>query len=192
MKLGQAFQQRTESLFQWFKRLNMIEESIFKLDVCGRKSLEPRLVSKFCFAAWDRDAGVKAMEEGPPKTLEEAVESVRRYQRVQVEAYNNRAKRPHANVRGWSPEREEIDSWDHYCSRRGDKGSQLYNCYRGNFQTAQSYAAHRSQSSEFRKYEDTPRTGGFHDCERARDNRVSYHVRAVAGGLEPAIAELTK
>ena len=36
---------------------------------------------------------------------------------------------------------------------------------------AQSYAAHRSQSPEFRKYKDTPRTEGFHDCERARDNR---------------------
>ena len=28
----------------------------------------------------DRDAGVKAMEQGPPRTLEEAVESVRWYQ----------------------------------------------------------------------------------------------------------------
>ena len=113
------------------------------LNVSGRNSLEPSLVSKFCFVAWDRDAGVKAMEEGPPKTLEEAVESVRRYQRVQVEAYNNHAKRPRANIRGWSPEREEIDSWDHYSSRRGDRGSQ-YDCY-WNLQTAQSYAAHRSQ-----------------------------------------------
>ena len=191
MKLGQAFQQRKESLFQWSERLNRIGESIFRLDVSGRNSLERSLVSKFCFAAWDRDAGVKAMEEGPPKTLEEAVESVRRYQSVQVEAYNNHVKRPRANVRGWSPEREEIDSWDHYSSRRGDRGSQ-YNCYRGNFQTAQSYAARRSQSPEFRKYEDTPRTGGFLDCERARDNCDSYHVRAVAGGLETAIAELTK
>ena len=99
MKLGQVFQQRKESLFQWSERLNRIEESIFRLDVSGRNSLEPSLVSKFCFAAWDRDAGVKAIEEGPPKTLEEAVESVRRYLRVQVEAYNNHAKRPHANVR---------------------------------------------------------------------------------------------
>ena len=65
------------------------------------------------------------MEEGPSKTLEEAVESVRRYQRVQVEAYNNQAKRPRANVQGWSLEREDIDSWDHYSSRRGDRGSQL-------------------------------------------------------------------
>ena len=107
------------------------------------------------------------MEDGPPKTLEEAVESVRRYQRVQVEAYNNHAKRPCANVRGWSPEREEIDSWDHYSSRRGERGSQ-YNCYRGNFQTVQSYAAHRSQSPEFRKYENMPHTEGFHDCVQSR------------------------
>ena len=190
-KLGQAFQQREESLFHWSDRLNSIGDSIFRVDISGRNSIEPRLVSKFCFAAWDRAAGVQAMEQGPPKSLEEAVESVRGYQHVQGAADNNCAKRPRANVRGWSPEREEIDSWDHYSSRRGDRGSQ-YNCYRGNFQTAQSYAAHRSQSPEFRKYEDTPRTGGFHDCERARDNCDSYHVRAVAGGLETAIAELTK
>ena len=41
------------------------------------------------------------MEEGPPKTLEEAVESVRMYQRVQVEAYHNHAKRSRANVEKW-------------------------------------------------------------------------------------------
>ena len=45
---------------------------------------------------------------------------------------------------------------------------------------------------EFRKYEDSPRTERFHDRERARDKRDSYHVHAVAGGLETAIAELTK
>ena len=66
IKLDQAFQQRTESLFQWSGRLNRIEDSIFRLDVSGRNSLEPRLISKFCFAAWDRNAGVKAMEQGPP------------------------------------------------------------------------------------------------------------------------------
>ena len=77
MKLGQVFQKRKESLFQWSERLNRIRESIFRLDVRGRNSVERSQVSKFCFAAWDRDAGVKAMEEGPPKTLEEAVESVR-------------------------------------------------------------------------------------------------------------------
>ena len=131
------------------------------------------------------------MEDGPPKTLEEAVESVRWYQRVQVAANNNHVKWPRANVRGWSPKREETDSWDHYSSRRGDRGSPC-NCYRGNFQTVQLHAAYRSQSLEFRKYEDIPRTEGFHVCERARDNRDSYHVRPVAGGLETAIAELTK
>ena len=126
------------------------------------------------------------MEEGPPKTLEEAVESVRRYQRVQVEAYHNHAKRPRANVRGWSPEREEIDSWDHNSSSRGDRGSQ-YNCFEGI-----SKRHSRSQSPEFRKYKDTPGTEEFYDCERARDKRDSYHVRAVVAGLETAIAELTK
>ena len=47
MKLDEAFQQRKESLLQWAYRLNSIGDSIFKLDVNGRKSIEPRLVSKF-------------------------------------------------------------------------------------------------------------------------------------------------
>ena len=59
MNLGQAFQQRNESLFQWSDRLNRIGDSIFRLDLCGRNSIETRLVSKFCFAAWDRETGVK-------------------------------------------------------------------------------------------------------------------------------------
>ena len=118
IKLDQAFQQRTESLFQWFHRLNSIGDSIFRLDVGGRKSLEPQLISKFCFAAWDPDAGVKAMEQGPPKTLEEAVESVRWYQHVQGEVDNSYAEKPRANVRGWSPEREKLDRRDQYSSRK--------------------------------------------------------------------------
>ena len=47
-------------------------------------------------------------------------------------------------------------------------------------------------SPEFRRYEDTPRAEWFHDRERARHNRDSYHVQAIAGGLKTAIAELTK
>ena len=108
-KLGQAFQQREESLLHWSDRLNRIGDSIFRLDISGRNSIEPRLVSQFFFAAWDRDAGVKAMEQGPPKSLEEAVESVRGYQHVQWAADNKCAKQPRANVRGWSPEREKLD-----------------------------------------------------------------------------------
>ena len=119
IKLDQAFQQRTESLFQWSDRINKIGYSIFRLGVGGRKSLEPRLISKFCFAAWDRDAGVKAMEQGPPKTLEEAVESVRWYQHVQGAADNSYAERPRANVWGWSPEREKLDRRDQWKGRRG-------------------------------------------------------------------------
>ena len=37
MKLNQAFQQRNESLSQWSDRLNRIGDSIFRLDVCGKK-----------------------------------------------------------------------------------------------------------------------------------------------------------
>ena len=106
MKLDQAFQQRNESLIQWFDRLNRIGDSSFRLDVSGRNSIETRLVSKFCFAAWDRETGVEAMEQGPPKTLEEAVESVRWYQHVQGAADTSGAERPRAHVRGWSPDRD--------------------------------------------------------------------------------------
>ena len=51
MKLDKAFQHQKESLFQWADRLNVIGDSIFKLDVSGRKSIETRLVSQFCLAA---------------------------------------------------------------------------------------------------------------------------------------------
>ena len=61
MKLDQAFQQREESLFQWSDRLSGIGDSIFRLDVSGRNSIELRLVSKLCLPAWDQDAGVKAV-----------------------------------------------------------------------------------------------------------------------------------
>ena len=122
-KLDQAFQQREESLFHWSDRLNSIGDSIFRVDISGRNSIEPRLVSKFCFAAWDRAAGVKAMEQGPPKSLEEAVESVRGYQQVRWAADNNCAEQPRAKVRGWSPEREKLDCRDQYPSSRDDVDS---------------------------------------------------------------------
>ena len=146
IKLDQAFQQRTESLFQWSDRLNRIGDSIFRLDVSGRKSLEPKLISKFCFAAWDRDAGVKAMEE--------AVESVRWYQHVQGAVDNNYAERPRVNVRGWSPEREKLDRRDQYLSRRDDTDSR-YDHYRGNFRAAQPHSTYHSRSPKFGRYEDS-------------------------------------
>ena len=132
IKLDKAFQQRTESLFQWSDRLNKIGDSIFRLDVGGRKSLEPRLISKFCFVAWDRDAGVKAMEQGPPRTLEEAVESVRWYQHVQGAVDNSYAERPWANVRGWSPERKKLNRRDQYQGRRDD-GDSRFDRYRDQY-----------------------------------------------------------
>ena len=185
-----CFQQRTESLFQWSDRLNRIGDSIFRLDVSGRNSLEPRPISKFCFAAWDRDVGVKAIEQGPPKTLEEAVESVRWYQHVQGAVDNNYAERPLVNVRGWSPEREKLDRRDQYLSRREDADSR-YDRYQGNFQVAQRQSAYRSRSPEFGRYEGSLSCAeDVHD--REWDSRDRYQVRAVTGGLGAAVAELTK
>ena len=187
MKLDQAFQQRNESLFQWSDRLNRIGDSIFRLDVGGRNSIETRLVSKFCFAAWDREAGVKTMEQGPPKTLEEAVESMRWFQHVQGAASNSGAERPRAHVRGWSPDRE---SWDRH-NRRGDMDSR-YERYRESTRPAQQYSTYQSRSQDFGRYEGSPRADDFRDRERVRDSRGNYQVRAVSGGWETAMAELTK
>ena len=187
MKLDQAFQQRNESLFQWSDRLNRIGDSIFRLDVGGRNSIETRLVSKFCFAAWDREAGVKTMEQGPPKTLEEAVESMRWFQHVQSAASNSGAERPRAHVRGWSPDRE---SWDRH-NRRGDMDSR-YERYRESTRPAQQYSTYQSRSQDFGRYEGSPRADDFRDRERVRDSRDNYQVRAVSGGWETAMAELTK
>ena len=174
VKLDQAFQQRKESLFQWSDRLNRVGDSIFRLDVSGRNSIELRLVSKFCLAAWDRDAGVKAMDQGPPKTLEEAVESVRWYQHVQVAADNNRAKQPRANIPGWSPEREEIDSRDRYYSRRGDMDNR-YDSYRESPRAAQPYSTYRSRLPEFERYKEFPHAKDFRDRERVWDSRDNCH-----------------
>ena len=189
-KLDQAFQQREESLFHWSDRLNSIGDSIFRVDIRGRNSIERRLVSKFCFAAWDRAAGAKAMEQGPPKSLEEAVESVRGYQQVQWAADNNCAERPRAKVRGWSPEREKLDCRDQYPSRRDDVDSRS-DRYRGSSRAVQSQSAYRARSPEFRGYEGSlSRAEDAHD--RERDSRDKYQVRAVTGGLEAVVAELTK
>ena len=79
------------------------------------------------------------MEQGLLKALEEAEESVRWYQHVQGAADNNCAERPRANVRGWSPEWERIDSRDQYSSSRGDTDSP-YDRYRGNFRAGQLYS----------------------------------------------------
>ena len=189
-KLGQAFQQREESLFHWYDRLNSIVDSIFRVDISGRNSIEPRLVSKFCFAAWDRAAGVKAMEQGPPKSLEEAVDSVRGYQHVQGAADYNCAERPRAKVRGWSPEREKLDCRDKYPSSRDDVDSRS-DRYRGSSRAEQSQSAYRARSPEFRRYEGSlSRAENGHDSER--DSRDKYQVQAVTGGLEAVVAELTK
>ena len=189
-KLDQAFQQREESLFHWYDRLNSIGDSIFRVDISGRNSIEPRLVSKFCFAAWDRAAGVKAMEQGPPKSLEEAVDSVRGYQHVQGAADYDCAERPRAKVRGWSPEREKLDCWDQYPSSRDDVDSRS-DRYRGSSRAVQSQSAYRARSPEFKRYEGSlSRAEDAHD--RERDSRDKYQVRAVTGGLEAVVAELTK
>ena len=45
-------------LSYWADRLNRIGDAISKLDVRGRKSIGPRLVSKFRLAARDRGAVV--------------------------------------------------------------------------------------------------------------------------------------
>ena len=134
IKLDQAVQEQTESLYQWSDRLNKIGDSIFRLDVGGRRSLEPRLISKFCFAAWDRDAGFKAMEHGPPTTLEAAVDMVRWYQHIKGALDNSYAERPRANVRGWSPEREKLDRRDQYQGRRDD-GDGRFERYRDQYQS---------------------------------------------------------
>ena len=190
IKLDQAAQKQTESLYQWFDRLNSIGDSIFRVDIRGRNSIERRLVSKFCFAAWDRDAGFKAMEQGPPKSLEEAVESVRGYQHVQGAADNNFAERPRAKVRGWSPEREKLGCRNQYPSRRDDVDSRS-DRYRGSSRAVQSQSAYRARSPEFRRYEDSlSRAEDAHD--RERDSRDKYQVQAVTGGFEAVVAELTK
>ena len=82
----------------------------------------------FAFAAWDRETGVKAMKQGPPRTLEEAIESFRWYQNVQGAADTSGAERPRAHVRRWSPERE---SWDRH-NRRGDTYITIKNKYNSN------------------------------------------------------------
>ena len=208
IKLDQAAQQQTESLYQWSDRLNKIGDSIFRLDVGGRRYLEPRLISKFCFAAWDRDAGFKAMEQGPPQTLEAAVDMVRWYQDIKGAVDNSYAERPRANVRGWSPERENLDRRDQYQGRRDDgdgrfdryrdqyqsrrdDGDSRFDRYRVNSRAAQSQSTYRARSPEFVGY-----GGSASRAEDARDrewdSRDKYQVRAVSGGLEAAVAELTK
>ena len=140
----------------------------------GRHSIEPRLVFKFCFAAWDRGAGVKAMEQGPPKTLEEAVESVRWCQHVQGAADNNCAERPRTNVRGWSPERDKLDRRDQYPSRRDDADSR-YDRYQGNVRAAQPHSTYCSRSPEFGRYEESFRAEDSHDREPY--SRDKYQLR---------------
>ena len=190
IKLDQAAQQQTESLYQWSDRLNKIGDSIFRLDVKGRSSLEPRLISKFCFAARDRDAGFKAMENGPPQTLEDAVEMVKWYQDIQGAVDHSYAERPRANVRGWSPERERRDRRDQYQGRRDD-GDSRFDRYRVNSRAAQSQSTYRARSPEFVGYGGSAsRAEDARDCEW--DSRDKYQVRAVSGGLEAAVAELTK
>ena len=130
------------------------------------------------------------MEQGPPKSLEEAVESVRGYQHVQRAADNNCLERPRAKVRGWSPEREKLDRRDQYPSRRDDVDSRS-DRYRGSSRAVQSQSAYRARSPEFTRYE------GSLSCaedahDRERDGRDKYQVRAVTGGLEAVVAELTK
>ena len=208
IKLDQAVQQQTESLYQWSDSLNKIGDSIFRLDVGGRRSLEPRLISKFCFAAWDRDAGFKAIEHGPPTTLEAAVESVRWYQHVKGAVDNSYAERPRANVRGWSPEREKLDRRDQYQGRRDDgdsrfdryrdqyqsrrdDGDSRFDRYWGNSRAAQSQSTYRARSTEFVGYEGSA-SRAEDTRDREWDSRDKYQVRAVSGGLEAAVAELTK
>ena len=207
IKLDQAAQQQTESLYQWSDRLNKIGDSIFRLDVGGRRYLEPRLISKFCFAAWDRDAGFKAMEQGPPQTLEDAVDMVRWYQDIKGAVDNSYAERPRANVRGWSPERENRDRRDQYQGRsddgdgrfdryrdqyqsRRDDGDSRFDRYRVNSRAAQSQSTYRARSPEFVGYGGSASRADARD--REWDSRDKYQVRAVSGGVEAAVAELTK
>ena len=123
------------------------------------------------------------MVKGPPKTLDDEVKSVRWHHHVQVATDKNHVERSRAKVRGWSPEREEMDNRGQYSNRMGGGGGDMdsrygYNLYPGGggggeggrvSRSAQSYTTYSSQSLGFCKYEDTSRTEGFHDCQRTRD-----------------------
>ena len=92
---------------------------------------------------------------------------------------NNRAEQPRANIPGWSPEREEIDSRDRHYSLRGDTDNR-YDRYWESPRAAQPYSTYRSRSPEFGRYEEFPHAEDFLDRERVRDSRNNYQVRAVS------------
>ena len=67
-----------------------------------------------------------------------------------------------------------------------------YERYRESSRPAQQYSTYQSRSQDFGRYEGSPRAEDFCDRERVRDSRNNYQVRAVSGGWETAMAELTK
>ncbi|GFR86239.1 hypothetical protein ElyMa_006047700 [Elysia marginata] len=129
-KPRKSCQMKGESLHQWADRLRDIERRISRLEEGNSTVIEPKLVMRFCLAGLDKEAGRRAFERGPPQTLEEAVEDVSWFQRLESASQGiyREVEGSRAQFRGgWSsPDRDGYGVRERYPypGERGFEGSE--------------------------------------------------------------------
>ncbi|GFS04567.1 phragmoplastin interacting protein 1 [Elysia marginata] len=174
-------------------RLRDIERRILRLEEGNSTVIEPKLVMRFCLAELDKEAGRRAFERGPPQTLEEAVEEVSWFQRLESASQGiyREVEGSRAQLRGgWSsPDRDGYGVRERYPypGERGFEGSG-----RSRYVSPERDKWQRQSSARYRSpipNEREQRWGETRDGESSR-RRASEHggnyrsVRAVSRSPE--------
>ena len=99
LKLETAVQNPEETLEQWADRLGDMSRRI--AGNVAQEAIVSKVVMRFCMACSDREAGLKAIENGPPTNLQEAVEKVQRYKYLMQAVNQSRGPRSSSPERGF-------------------------------------------------------------------------------------------
>ena len=100
LRLDNAQQGQGEGLHEWAERLGDLAARIAGKTPAAREAITPRVIMQFCLGCNDKRAGQKTFENGPPRSLPDAVESIRWHQHL-IEA--SQASRRNCSP---SPERQ--------------------------------------------------------------------------------------
>ena len=100
LRLEAARQSTEETLEQWAERLEDLSRRMVGDRQTARSVIGSRLVMIFCLHCTNKEAGLKAIENGPPANLQDAVERIRWYQHLKEVSAPTRMSRSPVPDRG--------------------------------------------------------------------------------------------
>lgn len=178
LKLDNACQEYGETLHQWADRLRDIGHRMGRGDRNASGAINPKLIMRFCLFGSDRESGRKAIDTGPPRTLQEAVERVQWFQHVESASrgrqIENRWETKKVNFRERSPDDEQNQFRDPYWSRgntqdpRGRYGGEYDTTSRG-----RQYSPGRNYSGGYESYGDSRNSAPLIRAMEKSENTVA-------------------